>query len=233
MSEKRSKPGRPAARSRGDGSRRPLGVQGARTRTRLLEAAREVFGERSYLATRVDDITKSAGMSHGAFYLYFESKAEVLEALALETAERMYRLAEELDAVEEGERGFQQLRNWIGEFFDIYQHDAPVLVAWMSARPEDERFDKLGREVMARFAGRMAKTIQRAIAHGHAHPVDPGIAATALVAMLERLSYYWFVRGATLKRADVLDTVAAIWHQAIFGRPHTVNGLEIVADASR
>jgi AcrR family transcriptional regulator len=208
------------ARVRRDEIPRVLGEQGERTRTRLLEAATKVLRERTYPATRVDDITREAGTSHGAFYLYFANKAEVLEALATETADRMYGLADKLETLSEGEAGFAQLRSWIGEFVDAYEHDAPVLVAWMSARPEDERFDTLGREVMAKFAGRIARTMHHATEGGMPHPVDAGIAATALVAMLERLCYYWLVRGADLPRAKVLDTLAAIWHQAIFGRSH-------------
>lgn len=179
-----------------------------------------MFRERTYPATRVDDITRHAGTSHGAFYLYFSGKAEVLEALAKDTAERMYALADRLASIEEGEAGFDHLRAWIGDFVDAYAEHAPVLVAWMSARPEDVRFDRLGREVMAGFAGRIARAIEGAVDGGVRHPIDPGIAATALVAMLERLSYYWLVRGAPLERDGVLDTLAAIWHQSIFGRGH-------------
>lgn len=221
---KRARPEEPqannVARVRGDEMPRVLGEQGERTRARLLEAAKKVFRERSYPATRVDDITREAGTSHGAFYLYFSNKAEVLEALATETADRMYLLAEKLEKVEPGEAGFTELRSWIEEFVEAYEHDAPVLVAWMSARPEDERFDTLGREVMAKFAGRIARTMHHAASDAGPHPLDAGIAATALVAMLERLCYYWLVRGAELPRGKVLDTLAAIWHQAIFGRSH-------------
>ncbi|MHB8512210.1 MAG: TetR/AcrR family transcriptional regulator [Actinomycetota bacterium] len=210
---------RPVARKR-NGKTRVLGAQGADTREKLLEAARDVFRDRTYISARVDDITDRAGVSHGAFYLYFASKADALEALAHQTAERMYALAGKLDSLEEGEKGFEQLKDWIGEFFDAYEHDAPVLVAWMTARPEDDRFDKLGREVMAHFAGRISKTMQRSINNGDRAHIDPGVAATALVAMLERLGYYMIVRGGPLKRKTVLETTASIWHQAIFGRSH-------------
>src|ERR671922_2103873 len=94
-------------RSRGNGEVRVLGEKGERTRQRLLDAAKKVFKERSYPETRVDDITREAGTSHGAFYLYFANKAEVLEALAIETAERMYTLADELEGMEKGEAGFE------------------------------------------------------------------------------------------------------------------------------
>ena len=203
-----------------DRQTRVLGEQGERTRQRLLDAAKKVFRERSYPETRVDDITREAGTSHGAFYLYFSNKAEVLEALAIETAERMYSLADQLEGMERGESGFIQLRAWMEQFIDAYDENSPVVVAWMSARPQDERFDKLGREVLAKFAGRIAHTIHASDTDGDRHPVSPGVAAVALVAMLERFCYYWLVRGGGFNREDVLDTMAAIWHQGIFGASH-------------
>jgi AcrR family transcriptional regulator len=207
-------------RPRGNGEPRVLGEQGERTRQRLLDAAKKVFRERSYPETRVDDITREAGTSHGAFYLYFANKAEVLEALAIETAERMYALADQLEGIQPGESGFQQLSRWLDDFIDAYALNSPVVVAWMSARPQDERFDRLGREVLAKFAGRIAQTIRQSVSQGDRHPIHAGIAATALIAMLERFCYYWLVRGADLKRQDVVETLAAIWHQGIFGQSH-------------
>lgn len=197
-----------------------LGEQGERTRRRLLEAARSAFGERGYAASRVDDVTRLAGTSHGAFYLYFANKQEVLEALAVETSSEMYALADRLEGIEMGEAGFEQLRAWVGDFVDAYRRNAAVVNAWIVAEPEDSRFDALGREVLAKFAGRVAGTIRRAVASGARHPVDPGVAATSLVAMLERFCYFWIVRGADFKRDQVVDTLAAIWHEAIFGASH-------------
>lgn len=52
------------------------------TRTRLLAAAIQLFGERGYRATTVGAIEKAAGLSPraGAFYRHFESKEAVLHA---------------------------------------------------------------------------------------------------------------------------------------------------------
>ena len=199
-----------------------LGEQGERTRARLLEAARATFLERGYSATRVDDITKKAGTSHGAFYLYFQNKQDILEALAGETAEHMYTLTDELETIEFGEEGYQRLRAWVSRFVDAYETHAPVVNAWIAADSEqDTRFDQLGRQVLAKFAGRVAQSIERSVAAGLRHPVHPGTAAVALVAMLERVCYFWLVRGGPFKKETVVDTLAAIWYEAIFGQRAT------------
>jgi AcrR family transcriptional regulator len=204
-------------RANGD---RPLGEQGERTRAKLMDAARVVFRTRGYTAARVDDITRHAGTSHGAFYQYFANKEDVLEALAVQTAEQMYALADDLGAIERGEDAFDRLREWIGRFVDEYAHHAPVVNAWITADSIDSRFDRLGRQVLGQFSKRIATTIERAVDAGMRHPVEPTTAAIALVSMLERVCYFWIVRGdgAGFKREPTIDTLATIWYEAIFGQ---------------
>jgi AcrR family transcriptional regulator len=57
---------------------RIAGVTAAETRDRLLLAAAEVFAERGYDGTRVADIAAAAGVSNGALYAHFASKADLL-----------------------------------------------------------------------------------------------------------------------------------------------------------
>ncbi|HEX3962684.1 MAG TPA: TetR/AcrR family transcriptional regulator [Trebonia sp.] len=48
---------------------------------RLLAAAEELFGQRSYNRTTVAGICARAGMATGSFYAYFESKSEIFAAV--------------------------------------------------------------------------------------------------------------------------------------------------------
>jgi AcrR family transcriptional regulator len=57
---------------------RTAGATAAGTTERLLRAAADVFAARGYDAARVCDIAESAGLSNGAMYAYFGSKAELL-----------------------------------------------------------------------------------------------------------------------------------------------------------
>jgi AcrR family transcriptional regulator len=57
----------------------------AESRQRLLAAARRLFIERGYHATRPQDIARAADVGHGTFYLHFADKRECFLAFA-ETA---------------------------------------------------------------------------------------------------------------------------------------------------
>jgi AcrR family transcriptional regulator len=62
--------------------RRTQAERSATTRTAILQAARELFGRRGYAATGRDEIAARAGVTRGALYHHFASKAEVFAAVA-------------------------------------------------------------------------------------------------------------------------------------------------------
>lgn len=51
----------------------------------ILDAAMLLFVKRGFTATRLDDIARSAGVSKGTLYLYFESKEEIFKAVVTES----------------------------------------------------------------------------------------------------------------------------------------------------
>lgn len=55
--------------------------KGRRTRTRLLEAAQRVFERYGFIDVRVADIAKEAGVAHGTFYTYFNSKEDIFRGV--------------------------------------------------------------------------------------------------------------------------------------------------------
>lgn len=50
-------------------------------RQQILDAALRVFGRGGYHGTQVSDVIREAGVARGTFYLYFDSKHAVFEAL--------------------------------------------------------------------------------------------------------------------------------------------------------
>jgi len=82
------------------------------TEQTLLEAGEQVFAEQGVLGTRVEDISKRAGVAVGTLYNYFEDREELLAALM---ARRRAELVKTLDEVSEGARG----KPWHEEFEDF------------------------------------------------------------------------------------------------------------------
>jgi AcrR family transcriptional regulator len=51
----------------------------------LLAAALDLFVERGFASTRLEDVAKRAGVSKGTLYLYFENKDELFKAVVRNT----------------------------------------------------------------------------------------------------------------------------------------------------
>lgn len=74
------------------------------TRERLVRAAIEVFLEKGYGGTRVQDIARRAGFTSGALYVHFQSRTALLgEAIIREGQNIMLEMAETFGAVAAGD----------------------------------------------------------------------------------------------------------------------------------
>src|SRR5213082_223882 len=59
----------------------PRTARGERTLRKILDAARDEFGERGFSESSIVGITQRAGVALGTFYTYFDSKESVFQAL--------------------------------------------------------------------------------------------------------------------------------------------------------
>lgn len=68
----------------------------------LLAAALDLFVERGYAATRLDDVAARAGVSKGTLYLYFTNKEELFKAVVRENMVPVLGEAEDIVEAYEG-----------------------------------------------------------------------------------------------------------------------------------
>ncbi len=63
----------------------------ARSRVRILEAARGIFFRDGFMAANLDDVARDAGVAKGTLYRYFENKAELYVAVLASNGEQFER----------------------------------------------------------------------------------------------------------------------------------------------
>ncbi len=193
---------------------RELRAQGRKTMRRLLDASIVVFDRRGYHAARVDDIVKGARTSHGTFYLYFANKEDLFKALVTDVAQEMASVSDSLGRLGPGPAGFDELRRWLARFSEVYWRNGPVLRAWNEAATDDGEFGELGVKVTSAFSRALIKRVREA---SPTTGIDPTVATLALVAMIERLHYYILIDNIPIDREALIDTLAIIAHQGLFG----------------
>jgi AcrR family transcriptional regulator len=191
---------------------RELRARGRRTLRRLLDAGAAVFAERGLHAARVDDIVKAAKTSHGTFYLYFANKEDLFRALALDVAEQMVELAADFPAFSSDGDGRVALRAWLERFADLYEQYGAVIQAWTEAEIVDSEFGRIGGNLVTQFAGSLEDRLRVS-----APDVDPQVAAMAIVAMIERSSYYVLSHQLKVGRDEMLDTLATVTSAIVYG----------------
>jgi AcrR family transcriptional regulator len=108
------------------------------TRAALVDAARRVFVERGYYATRVDDIADAAGVSHGAFYRYFENKDELARLLAARALRAISPTVVELPEVLRDRRSATaSLRRWLQAYNRAQAREMAIIRVWTDAAMQD------------------------------------------------------------------------------------------------
>jgi AcrR family transcriptional regulator len=191
---------------------RELRKQGRETLRRLCEAAIVVFDERGYNAARVDDIVREAKTSHGTFYLYFSNKEDLFQTLVSGVTEEMRQLAEELPSVRANKSGYEELRTWVGRFYDLYAHYHPVIRAWTELNASNGEMARMGAFVLRRFIDQLVLRVRET------DPLaDPRTAALAMVSMVERSTFYAIVGLVRVDRDELVDHLASILHVGLFG----------------
>lgn len=175
----------------------PRSQKGARTRARLLEAAKEIFEEDGFLEARISDIAERAGLSHGSFYHYFDSKEEVFREVA-ETVEE--RLSAPLGGVildpESHAAPHDRIREALRRHLESYRREARIIGVIEQMSRYDKQVNAMRMERHQRYSQQVASSIHDLQQHGLADPdLDPKIAAAALGAMTSRFPEMWLVQG--------------------------------------
>jgi AcrR family transcriptional regulator len=159
--------------------------RGEDTERRILEAGRECFRRYGYAAARIDDIVTIAGTSHGAFYLYFRNKEDLLHRLAVECGARLRELTTELTELPRPlEAG--SLEAWVAGFIALYHRDGPVIRVWLDNRDADPLMQAMANDSLGPLAHALAQVIDPALADR----LDGRMAGLSMLSMLERLSSY-------------------------------------------
>ena len=161
-------------------------------RAEILEHAARLFHDHGYHATTMDDLAEAVKLNKGTLYYYYESKANVLFEILLNTSEK--RLAM-MRGLSDGLSAEDAVRHFVEDTISyLAQHpveaavsfqEAPFLQQWLSK-------DQV-RVIQARyrvFEKHAIDAVSQGQAAGFFDPeLDPHVAAQALTGIVS-----WFVR---------------------------------------
>jgi AcrR family transcriptional regulator len=188
----------------------------AESRSRLLNAARRLFVERGYHATRPADIARAAGVATGTFYLYFADKRDVFLAFVDEAAGEVQ---SELTARMEGLGGFEaRLYAALDAILDYSRSNPGVLRAAFADTAIIAPDEAATPTLRDRLAGVLAAGLRNGMSRGEMHDdYDPDLIAYAVVGMLQQACARWLETGGD--RDPLLRNLTSFCSRALLRYP--------------
>jgi AcrR family transcriptional regulator len=189
-----------------DEAERALNAAGRRTLRALVEAGRDTFVARGYHGTRVNDVVAAAGVSHGVFYHYFQSKDQFAQTLATRAIRTVSTAVADIpdSASPDGPARRAALRRWLRRYTPAHATEAAMIRIWADAALQDPTLSAdsaaaldWGRRRMARFLA----------------PRDFGDIDTEAVVMVALLGVF----GARGRSPLTIDAAAHIIEQGLLG----------------
>jgi len=155
-------------------------------RDQILRAAVKIFGERGYSSATISDIANEAGVAHGTVYLYFRSKADILQSLHASFAEWLTGDLSgqvNVDSVDTG-LGVDLYRMFRGALGVCSQHLQITEVCIRERVSPDSDLAPGLKLVDGLLVDRVSERVARAIANGEARPVRPEFAGDMIIRLL-------------------------------------------------
>ena len=121
-----------------DSAPKEFTTTGVRTVELLIETARDVLVRQGYHGTKVDDITAAAGVSHGAFYRYFENKDHIVRLVTVRALQQLNEAFVDVpDVVENPRSRSAAVQGWLRRYNATQASEAAMLRVWADATADD------------------------------------------------------------------------------------------------
>jgi AcrR family transcriptional regulator len=188
----------------------PKGTLNVERWNEVLDAAGQIFYEKGYHASRIEDIAARVGILKGSLYYYIDSKEDLLYALSIAGHKKGLATIEEDEATRAADartRLGRFIERWMDmmpanpEYAPIAENDARYLNGERRAEVMEMRND------MHRYVRRI---IEQGIAEGHFDPAtDPGVATNSIYEVLNG-TIQWFRPTGRLSHRDVGEFYKAL-----------------------
>jgi AcrR family transcriptional regulator len=189
-------------------------------RTELSDAALRLWAERGFDQTSVEVIAREAGLSKGAFYLYFDSKDALLEEVLRRNAlvPNIQQLVDDLQhlSLEEAVRGFVA-----GAWRHLSEHRDLVLVVLRELPTHLEQAQQLVERVMVPANRLLAGYLETRIDPERAKQLSLIISGRGLLGMVIFVFLSQDVLGAgrhlPVPEEEITSTIAELFLRGVMG----------------
>jgi TetR/AcrR family acrAB operon transcriptional repressor len=190
------------------------------TRQSLLDASLTVFSQKGFEATRLEDIAEAAGVTRGAIYHHFGSKASLFMALIEDASQRGGQVVQA--AIASGGSFTEITRRILVDSLRLLEEDLPfrevMALMLFKAGGSDELadFQRLRAEQAKTQVAGIASFFQAGLQQSELRPdLDPTVAARSFLAYQNGLSLLWLSNPRAFSIKDSAGQYAEVFLRGI------------------
>lgn len=157
------------------------------SRTKILDAAFELFAKQGFHSTSISAIAKSAGVAKGLIYNYFEKKEDLMTAIVYRGLEETEGIVQEIIKAEPGKPRLRLMIEMTFRFL-VDNYDYQKLMASLAL--QIDQFPHLAELVAGKYKSMIPMLMNELAVAGHS---DPEKHATILGATLDGIGMQYLV----------------------------------------
>ena len=189
----------------------------AETRSAILRAAQALFAAKGFFDTTIADIVKAAGVSRGTFYLYFKDRGDVFATLLSQAVDEMFLLSASRQTGSRQER----IESANRAYLETFRRHRAFMRSALQVATFDPRVAEALSALRGKFIARIRAHLERAVARGECHDIDPAITSFLLVIMVEFTAYSWLSFGWQPDQGEfevdaIVREASALWARAVY-----------------
>jgi AcrR family transcriptional regulator len=171
-------------------------------RAEIAETAFQLFTERGFAQTTVDDIAAAAGLSRRSFFRYFASKEDAVLGMLNAVGDA---IAAELAARPAGEPPWTSLRRALDVLVTTYLGDPKVALARFRLIHQTPALRTTLLDKQDRWQGSLAEVLAARLGADPARDLRPELLAATALAALDVASRRWLASDGHADLATLLD----------------------------
>ena len=181
-----------------EGNHMPRVTDAEERRQQILRAAVSVFSTRGYTSATISDIANAAGLAHGTVYLYFRSKAEIIQSLVSWFLDHLIADMGEPSAPGAAEASFAvDLTRMFSRAMEACARNPRMATVCMREAIAEGPDTAAGlRDMDATLVARLSARIAQAIGSGELRPMEPDYGAHIVARMLGIALQHLLLLGA-------------------------------------
>ena len=173
----------------------------------ILDTATELFDQRGYTETRMQDIASAMGVTRPSLYYYFNSKEEILVALLIDLISVDKVLMGVDDPALPALDRLRNLMRRIGR--QVVDQPARLRIVNRHFAQAPEKFRKDFTRQRRRVRSALITTIVEAVAEGALRPVDPELATSIIFGAITGIPD-WYHPSSETSAEETIETITSV-----------------------